>query len=218
MKLTKIDQLILTSYAAMLDGLADYLGNGFEFVLHSLENLDQSVIKIITGYHSNRSVGAPITDLALNMIAEIEQCDGMHQYKTYFNRSKTGIILKSSTIPIYGENRRIIGLLCTNFYTDTPLNNIIESLTPALSDHSGIKETFTDDVRELIVDALEEAKQRIYNDVSVPSANKNKEILSILFEKGIFNLKDAVATVATNLGISKNTVYLHLRGFSGGKR
>lgn len=218
MKLTKVDRLILDSYAAMLDGMADYLGAGYEFVLHSLENLDQSVIKIINGHHSNRSEGAPITDLALKMLAEIEHCDSSHQYKTYFNRSKTGVFLKSSTIPILGENRRIIGLLCTNFYTDVSLNSIIEGLTPALSDHSGIMETFTDDVGELIVDALEGAKQRVYNDVSIPSANKNKEILAILFEKGIFNLKDAVATVAASLGISKNTVYLHLRSFSGGKR
>ena len=47
--LTEVDKMILESCKTVVDGLADYLGDGYEFVLHSLENLDQSVIKIING-------------------------------------------------------------------------------------------------------------------------------------------------------------------------
>ena len=35
--LTEIDRAILSSYKRMCDGLSDYLGSGYEFVLHSLE-------------------------------------------------------------------------------------------------------------------------------------------------------------------------------------
>lgn len=217
MKLTKIDRQILASYAAMLDGLADYLGPGYEFVLHSLENLDQSVIKIINGHYSNRREGSPITDLALNMLSEIESGDNLHRFKTYFNRTRSGALLKSSTIPIQGENQRIIGLLCTNFYTSTPLSSILECFSPTIDAHTSTKETFSDNTTELIADALGKARQKILDDVSIPSTNKNKEILAILYQKGIFNLKDAVNLVANELGISKNTVYLHLRKFSNTK-
>ena len=41
--------------------------------------------------------------------------------------------------------------------------------------------------------------------------NRNKEIIAILYQKDIFNLKNAVPKVAERLGLSKNTVYLHLR-------
>ena len=51
-KLTNTDRIILNSYRTFLDGLADYLGIGFEFVLHSLEDCEQSVIKIINGHHT----------------------------------------------------------------------------------------------------------------------------------------------------------------------
>ncbi|QUO22035.1 PAS domain-containing protein [Clostridiaceae bacterium Marseille-Q4143] len=214
MKLTKTDKLILSSYASMLDGLADYLGPGYEIVLHSLEDLDRSVIKIINGYHSNRKEGSPITDLALSMLTEIKHSDKKHQFRTYFNRSENGIIIKSSTIPIAGEKDRIIGLICSNYYTDTPLNSIIEALTPQNIDNQIIKETFSDDIDELILSTLESAKAHVYNDSSISSTNKNREILSILYDKGIFNLKDAVPKVANNLGISKNTVYMHLRNFA----
>ena len=43
-----------------MDGLALYLGEGYEFVLHSLEDLSHSVVKIINGHYSNRKPGAPI--------------------------------------------------------------------------------------------------------------------------------------------------------------
>ena len=42
-----------------MDGLALYLGEGYEFVLHSLEDLSHSVVKIINGHYSNRKPGAP---------------------------------------------------------------------------------------------------------------------------------------------------------------
>ena len=72
-------------------------------------------------------------------------------------------------------------------------------------------ETFSDNVEDLTSSALEDAKARILADSSVTCSNKNKEIISLLSQKGIFNMKDAVLKVAAGLGISKNTVYLHLR-------
>ena len=43
------------------------------------------------------------------------------------------------------------------------------------------------------------------------AVNKNKELIRILHEKGFFYMKNSVPKVAAALGISKNTVYLHLR-------
>ena len=37
--LTRNDRLVLDSYGSLLDGLADYMGEGYEMVLHSLEDL-----------------------------------------------------------------------------------------------------------------------------------------------------------------------------------
>lgn len=212
MKLSKTDMVILNSYYSVIDGLADYLGAGYEFVLHNLESYDNSVVKIINGHYSNRNIGAPITDLALEMMKEIDKKnDSKHRYITYFNRNKKGILTKSSTLPIVGEDNRIIGLLCINFYMDTPLSNILDSFHNSAKEVSN--ETFMDNIDELINDAIENAKSRVLNDISIPSTNKNKEILAILYDKGIFNLKDSIGKVASCLGISKNTVYLHIRHF-----
>ncbi len=40
---------------------------------------------------------------------------------------------------------------------------------------------------------------------------KNKEIINSLHQQGVFTMKDAVVKVADYLGISKNTVYMHIR-------
>ena len=71
MKYSKTDRLILDSYAAMIEGLSTYLGSVYEISLHSLEDYNHSVVKIMNGYHSGRSAGAPLTDLALNMLKRI---------------------------------------------------------------------------------------------------------------------------------------------------
>ena len=73
LKLTVTDRQILNSYALMLNGLGAYLGDGYELVLHSLESLDHSVIKIINGHFTGRKEGSPITDLALKMLGELNR-------------------------------------------------------------------------------------------------------------------------------------------------
>lgn len=112
-ELTATDRQILNSYALMLDGLGAYLGEGYELVLHSLESLDHSVIKIINGHYTGRKEGSPITDLALKMLGELER-DPARTVSPYFNKNKSGALLRSCTIPITGEHGRIIGLLCMN--------------------------------------------------------------------------------------------------------
>ena len=54
---TETDFRILDSYKSVLDGLAAYLGDGYEIVLHSLHDLDHSVIKIINGHYTGRREG-----------------------------------------------------------------------------------------------------------------------------------------------------------------
>lgn len=48
-------------------------------------------------------------------------------------------------------------------------------------------------------------------DPGISFSNKNKEIIQRLYQKHVYNLKNAVIKTAQHLNISKNTVYLHLR-------
>ncbi|EHS2281297.1 PAS domain-containing protein [Enterococcus faecalis] len=199
----------------MLDGLGNFFGSTHEVILHSLENLESSAIKVINGYFSNRKEGAPITDMALKMLSQVES---EHDYavKPYYNKNQKGVILKSSTIPVIGENDRIIGLICINMHLEMPLIDYLQDLLPSgqqndMSQELKNSEHFSDNIDELITTSLTKVKQAVESDPNVSHLNQNKEIVIRLYDQGIFNLKDSVIKIADRLGISKNTIYLHIR-------
>ena len=211
MKLTEIDKKILTSYSNMIDGLAAYLGSGCEIVLHSLENLDESVIKIVNGQHTGRKPGAPITNLALEMLKRI-QANTNETNICYFTRNSKGEPLKSATIAIIGEQERIIGLLCLNYYLNTPLLTFLSTFGANKKDElSSRKEIFSKTQSELMDEAILQAQQTVYLDPTILPSLKNKKVVENLYQQGFFKMKNSVQNVAQKLGISKNTVYLHIR-------
>ncbi|EMW5334085.1 PAS domain-containing protein [Enterococcus faecalis] len=199
----------------MLDGLGNFFGSTHEVILHSLENLESSAIKVINGHFSNRKEGAPITDMALKMLSQVES---EHDYavKPYYNKNQKGVILKSSTIPVIGENDRIIGLICINMHLEMPLIDYLQDLLPSgqqndMSQELKNSEHFSDNIDELITTSLTKVKQAVESDPNVSHLNQNKEIVIRLYDQGIFNLKDSVIKIGDRLGISKNTIYLHIR-------
>lgn len=208
--LTRTDRLVLDSCGSLLDGLADYLGDGYEIVLHSLENLDHSVVKIVNGHHTGRTVGAPITDLALSMLSRIAEQESSTAI-SYFTQNKKGEPLKAATIAIRGEHGRIIGLLCINFYLNTPFNEMLSTFTPPSASPATVTENFSENPAELVEQAMAQARLQVETQSNVSPSMKNRQIVALLYAQGIFNIKSAVDRVAAAMGISKNTVYLHLR-------
>ena len=229
MILSEIDKLILNSYKTIVYGLADYLGPESEIVLHSLENYESSAI-IIAGENTKRKVGAPITDLALSMLSKMSVSEGTN-FLTYFTKSKNQTKMKSSTIAIYGENKRIIGLLCINYNLECKLDDFIKNFSYPekidedvnlinfnSSEKSSMIENFTNSIDELIEEKVEKIKIKVDKNEEISNNNKNKEIIKILYEEGIFNIKDGVIRVAKKMNISKNTVYLHIRQLEKNKK
>ncbi len=207
--LTETDRCILESYIPVVQGLSQYLGSGYEIVLHSLENLNNSVICIMNGHYTGRNVGSPVTDFALEMLERI-QAKKENPYITYFTENKNREPTRSSTIAIYGENHRIIGLICINFYLNLPLATFVRE-NYSTENTSFFSETFAENSREIIENQVAKIRDDVFSDKSIPLNNKNREIISRLHRCGVFSLKDSVVLVAELLSISKNTVYLHLR-------
>ena len=211
MKLTETARKILESYKSMIDGLALYLGTNCEIVLHSLEDMDRSIIKIINGeQHSGRTIGAPVTNLALTMLNKINEepdCTSI----SYFTRNSKGEPTKSTTIAIRGERDRVIGLVCMNYYLNTPLIDFLQTFAYPEKEDTYVKEVFSDNKKDVIDREIQNVRQSVLNDTSVLPSLKNKRIIEILYNHGIFNLKNSVEHVAEALNLSSNTVYLHIR-------
>ncbi|MCI9001907.1 MAG: hypothetical protein HFG03_03625 [Oscillibacter sp.] len=209
--LTETDRQILQSYRNVVAGLENYLGEGYEIVLHSLESMEHSVIAIANGHHTGRQEGSPITDLALHMLHSIEE-EEQTGFISYFSKNRKGEPLRSSTIVIYGENHRAIGLLCFNFYLNTSVYTVVANLMDeSKSTPPMITETFVDNAEDLLSRVVEQVRQDVNDDGRILPSLKNKEIIRRCHAQGVFQIKNAVSRVAQLLGISKNTVYLHLR-------
>jgi predicted transcriptional regulator YheO len=212
--LSKADELIINTYMNTVDALAAYLGDAFEVVLHRLDDFDRSVIKAVNAVHSGRSEGAPITDLALSILEGInnEQDDGAGSglFRTYYSKSKYGKPVKSVTMVICGTKGRAIGLLCINMYLDSPISSLSKLFS--FSDTKDyLSENYSNDSEELICQSLDKIRAQVEQDDTVLASQKNKEIVTILYHQGIFKLKNAVKIISGKLGISRGTVYLHIR-------
>ncbi|MGR3807282.1 Predicted transcriptional regulator YheO, contains PAS and DNA-binding HTH domains [Pasteurella testudinis DSM 23072] len=206
---TEQDHAILQSYLAVVDGVAALIGNHCEIVLHSLEDLQRSAIYIANGHNTNRKVGSPITDLALSSLHHM-QTDNVS--KPYFTKSKGNVLMKSVTIAIRNHEKRIIGLLCINMNLDAPLSQVVQSFVPTgTQPELSAAVNFANSVEDLVSQTVEHTIEEINADSNVANNSKNKQIVISLYEKGIFDIKDAIHQVAERLDISRHTVYLYIR-------
>lgn len=215
---------VIRYFSTLVDFLGKVLGPDYEIALHEIDSDSQSIIAIANGNVSGRKVGAPITDLALKMIKDkvYEKRDYVLNYKGI---SKTGKVLRSSTIFIKEDDGTLVGMLCINFdgsrYADVS-RQVLELCHPSILE---------DEVRQPIVppssltDAVEnfpetisEAMDTVMSDCLQSSdASPDRltqaekiHIVEVLNQRGIFLLKGAVSQVAKQLCCSEPTVYRYL--------
>lgn len=215
---------IIQQYTAFVDFLGKVLGPDYEIALHEIDSENQSIIAIANGHVSGRKVGAPITELALKMIKDkvYESCDYILNYKGV---SKSGKVLRSSTIFIKDENGGLVGMLCINFddsrYLDISrrifklchpdsADNENYPLFPMPDTFSGSVESFPDTISEVTEAVMKSSLSN--GDIPADRLTQAEKlhIVDILNQKGIFLLKGAVSQVAKQLCCSEPTVYRYL--------
>ncbi|MFS1539054.1 MAG: transcriptional regulator [Candidatus Phlomobacter fragariae] len=216
-----VDYAILKSYESMVDGLAMLIGGHCEIVLHSLEDLKCSAVRIANGEHIGRKIDSPMTNLVLRMLHDMTDIDSSvftrAKSKAYFTRAKSGALMKSVTIAIRNPKRRVIGLLCINMNLDVPFSEIVKTFVPEKSHEVASNVNFASGVDDLVAQALEFTIEEVNADRNIPNNMKNRQVVLNLYGKRIFDIKDAINQVADRLNISKHTVYLYIRQFKSGE-
>lgn len=202
----------MTSYFRLADMVADLIGPHCEVVIHSFESLERSVVKIVNGHHTGRTIGSPITDMGLKMLRLFLQTGEVNS-KSYFTKNRDGQFLKSTTCVIAGEHNKPIGLFCVNMNLSAPFPDIIRTLMPDLSASPALNENFGTNVHDVVETSTETVLRQVYQDATINPKAKNKAVVFQLFENGIFEFKEATAIVSGKLGISKHAIYKYLREF-----
>ncbi|WP_052122421.1 helix-turn-helix transcriptional regulator [Chelonobacter oris] len=205
------DQKIMASYFSLADSIAELLGKQCEIVIHSVTNFENSIIKIINGYHTNRKVGDPITDKGLQLLKHYQQHHADSE-RCYFSHLPSGDLIKSTTHIIIGSQGEPIGIFCINLNLSYPLDKIITSLMPKYEFLTPQKnETFTTTPQELIENTINNAIIEVEKKLPKNSKSYKKSIIRYLVDNGIFELKDAISQVSKKLNITPHAIYKHLR-------
>ncbi|EGJ1789000.1 PAS domain-containing protein [Salmonella enterica] len=202
------DRKLLASFVPFIDCLGTFLGEYCEIVLHSFEDLHHSVIHIVNGHVTGRERGAPVTNVALEKLAEFNSTNDM--WDVYFS-NKGARPFKSSSSLIVNKNKSPVGMICMNFALDMPLNAFIDNFAKS---NNYRNESFTQDINNLVLSHLAPVKNMVYANTGIPSKNKNYEIIRELNSIGLFEFPVTNKIVSSSLGISPNTVYKHLRSLN----
>ncbi len=206
---TARDKAILARYDLVAEMIATTFGKGCEVLIHSLEDLGQSVVTIFNGEVTGRSVGSPITDLGLQVLNNAIECEST-SIVPYFSKTKAGKPLKSVTLVIRNDDKAPIGFLCINFDLSMPLSQFLEAFSPS-SETVPSGENFAPDVGELVAQSVADELESISRITGVSPTEKNRRVVANLEQRSVFDIKGSVELVAGELGVTKHTIYKYLR-------
>ncbi len=210
-RLNKQDNHIIHALEPIIEGIAKLFGSNCEVVLHSLEDLSHSVVKIVNGHVTGRKVGAPLTDLGIGLF---NNADSLEEDvpDSYHVKQDDGRLLKSISIQIRNSEAKPIGFVCINVDLSSPLLNCLkESLLLGDRVSKDVTEHFSLTVEELVNQSFEAVMSRMGSQRGRAPSQKNKAAVTELYNRGIFKITGAIDITAKLMGISRYTVYNYIR-------
>ena len=207
----------LEKYIPLIKTIAEMFGKKCEVLIHDFSNPQHSIVVIENGHVTGRKIGDPITDLALSVWKkngyENKKTDRIINYKT---KSKDGKMLKSSTVFIRNNQKKIIGCICINydltehsmFYKVMDEFCTIVDLDRERSEKS--IETFSSDVKEVLKNIIQEAVEKIGKPIPLMQKEDKLMVAKIADEKGAFLIKGAITQLAKEINVSRFTIYNYL--------
>ncbi len=205
----------LESAKRLADAIVAVFGERCEVVIHDFKDMARSVV-YIAGNVTNRSVGAPITDLPFRLLKEFG--NKVPDKIGYKNTAGDGKFLKCSTVFLRDQKGRVEGCLCINFnVTDFVF------LSTGFSDFSSLNETQDRELsftpQEHYAKSFSETMESVI-DTTVAECGKlpatmdkaeRKELIRRLDRSGVFMIKGSVDYVAKVFGASRYTIYNYLK-------
>jgi predicted transcriptional regulator YheO len=180
-----------------------------EVVLHDLRRPIASILAIENPF-SGRRIGDSATRLGL---ARITQPDFPGVVQNYPNVTADGRQVKSTSIGIRGRDGRYIASICLNMDTTyfSDLTALFQSFVAV--DHQA--PSMREQLRTLSLEEIRRVIEEFSTSRStVPKRlgiDDRRELIALLRERGLLELKNSVSTIASVLGVTRPSVYNYLR-------
>ena len=213
-------------FKQLMDMLETQLSVNEEIVLHDLTNdYDHTIVDIRHGHVTNRKVGDCGSNLGLEVLRGTVENGDRYNYVTH---TRDGKILRSSTMFIHDEDRRVIGSICIN--RDITETIKLEAMlrednryvlpqagpvaAPAADERQAqeheTKEVFFNNINELLEHMLQTALEAVGKPVERMTREDRLRFLKYLDDKGMFVISKSGDRVCEFLGISKFSLYNYL--------
>jgi predicted transcriptional regulator YheO len=201
---------LIESLKIVVDGIAGTFGPRCEVVLHDLRNLDRSIVKIVNGHVTGRSVGGSITDQGLKDLRKGTD-DLILNYRSVTSQGRP---LKSTTIVFRDGRGKPTAAICINLdITDIlAFNTQIQNIFGVAEEGQDEKqrETFEKDVGSTLDKMAGKAIHGIGKQIQSLSKEERMDIVRDLDAQGFFLIKGAIKILASKLKLSKFTLYNYL--------
>ena len=207
----------LEKYIPFVKTIAEMFGKKCEVLIHDFSSPQHSIVVIENGHVTGRKIGDPITDLALSVWKKNgyknKNTDRIVNYKT---KTKDGKILKSSTVFIRDNQKKITGCICINYdlTEHSMFHKVMDEFCTTVDldkekSEKGI-ENFTSDVNEVLKNIIQEAVEKIGKPISLMQKEDKLMVAKIADEKGAFLIKGAITQLAKEINVSRFTIYNYL--------
>lgn len=209
---------LLGRYGGLMEGLAEMYGPHCELALYSLTEPKQPLLKLVQGGRDGLVLGQSLPEALALRLDELVK--GAQAHISYFTQDALGSPIKRCLQLLHGAKGEALGLLTIDMHLSAPFHELLAGFMPPLASANVSRpaqevevtpENFNNNVEQLVTLTVERTIEGISADGQVANHLKNKHIVTTLYEKGIFDIKDAIAMVSNKLNISKHTVYLYIR-------
>jgi D-arginine utilization repressor len=194
-------------YEPLLQAIVELFQPFVEAAVHDLERG-----KVVALYHniSQRKVGdpSPLKEL------KVDIKDFPDYFSPYYKDNWDGRSLKCVSITMRGKKGDPVGLICINADVSVlgDCHKLLSSFLKIRDNAENPIEIFgsacEDQAESVIKHYLDEKRLSLTH----LSRDQKKELVQLLYQKGIFNFKNAAPFIAQKLNTSRATVYNYIKG------
>jgi predicted transcriptional regulator YheO len=203
--------LSLELFRQLAHGLAIHFGDNCEIVLHNLTtgNIESSIIIIENGHITNRKIGDGPSHVVLEALRDDHS--KLEDHLGYLTKTADGRILKSSTMYIRNENKKVTHIFSIN-YDITSLLLIENSLGVliGINDKTKEPEKITRNVSDLLEDLIEQSVKIVGKPVALMNKEEKVNAIRFLNDSGAFLITKSGDKISKYFGISKYTLYSYI--------
>lgn len=205
---------ILEQYIPVAEVIAKTFGHDCEVVLHDLTVPQSSVVYTVNNHVTGRQLGQSFNHLITEVLLSQNFTNDFSA--NYYFHTDDGRLIKSSTLLIRNQDKKVIGALCINIDTTRITENInwLSSLIPQNPDHAPKHNYQQDDSSETehIQEVANDLIDKIIGHKPVEKLRRDEKVEMIRFmeQKGIFLIRGTIDRVAEKLNVSKVTVYSYI--------